>query len=143
MDLAKNESVKKLLEEAESKRVANRKNDSSTLDNPNNKPCADEANIPHSTKGNKLPIITASAGLLLGLSIAYLAVAAALTPVGAAIAVFLAAAAVGALVGYGAGRFCQRVSEEKQEDPDLSTWDAVKSVFSDVFTTGHSKEREV
>ncbi|MDR2609766.1 MAG: leucine-rich repeat domain-containing protein [Rickettsiales bacterium] len=78
--------------------------------------------------------ISTAIGLLLGLSTAYLAGAAALTPVGAAIAVFFAAAAVGALIGYGIGRFCQRVSEEKQEDPDLSTWDAVKSVISDAWT---------
>jgi membrane protein YqaA with SNARE-associated domain len=79
--------------------------------------------------------ISAAIGLSLGLSTAYLAGAAALTPVGAAIAVFFAAAVVGALIGYGIGRLCQRVSEEKQEDPDLSTWDAVKSVLSGVCTT--------
>ncbi|MGL9731505.1 MAG: hypothetical protein ACR5KX_01565 [Wolbachia sp.] len=38
-------------------------------------------------------------------------------------------------MGYGVGKFCQRVSEEKQEDHDLSTWDAVKSVISDAWTT--------
>jgi len=82
--------------------------------------------------------ISTAIGLLLGLSTAYLVGAAALTPV-AAVAVFFAAAVVGALIGYGIGRFCQRVSEEKQEDPDLSTWDAVKSVLSGVCTTECSK----
>lgn len=82
-------------------------------------------------------------GLFLGLSIAYLAGAAALTPVGAVIAVFLASAVVGALVGYGIGKFCEKVSEEKQKDPDLSTWDAVKDVLSDVFTAGHFGTKQV
>ncbi|WP_353272699.1 hypothetical protein [Wolbachia endosymbiont (group A) of Urophora cardui] len=77
-------------------------------------------------------------GLFLGLSIAYLAGAATLTPVGA-VAVFLVAAVIGALVGYGVGKFCERVSEEKQEDPDIGTCDAVKSVLSSVWTTGHNK----
>ncbi|WP_265033911.1 hypothetical protein [Wolbachia endosymbiont (group A) of Sicus ferrugineus] len=72
------------------------------------------------------------------MSIAYFAGAAALTPVGA-VAVFLAAAVVGALVGYGIGKFCEKVSEEKQEDPDIDTWDAVKSVLSSVWTTGYNK----
>jgi hypothetical protein len=97
--------------------------------------------ILRSTKRNELPIITASAGLLLGLSIAYLAGAATLTPVGAAVAVFLAAVVVGALIGYGFGKFCEKVSEKRQKDPDMSTWGAVKSVFSDVFTTGHSESK--
>ncbi|MGL9689164.1 MAG: leucine-rich repeat domain-containing protein [Wolbachia sp.] len=87
--------------------------------------------------------ISAAIGLLLGLSTAYLAGAAALTPVGAAIAVFFAAAVVGALVGYGVGKSCQRVSEERQEDPDLSTWDAVKSVISDAWTTECSQYSRV
>ncbi|MDR1139750.1 MAG: ankyrin repeat domain-containing protein [Rickettsiales bacterium] len=111
-DLATDENVKQLLEEAENKRVADRENVHSIPNEPNNKPCADEANIPHSIKGNKLPIITASAGLLLGLSIAYLAGAATLTPVGAVVAVFLAAAVGGALVGYGVGKFCEKVSSK-------------------------------
>jgi len=72
-------------------------------------------------EGNKLPIITASAGLLLGLSIAYFTGAATLTPVVTVVAVFLAAAAVGALAGYGIGKFCEKVSEEKQKDSDIST----------------------
>ncbi|WP_256466253.1 leucine-rich repeat domain-containing protein [Wolbachia endosymbiont of Oedothorax gibbosus] len=67
-------------------------------------------------------------GLFLGLSIAYFAGATTLTPVGA-VAVFLVAAVVGALVGYGIGKFCERVSEEKQNDPDISTSIAVKSVL--------------
>ncbi|MGL9762250.1 MAG: ankyrin repeat domain-containing protein [Wolbachia sp.] len=138
-DLATDENVKQLLEEAENKRVPDRENVHSIPNEPNNKPCADGANILHSTKGNKLPIITASAGLLLGLSIAYLAGDATLTPVGVVVAVFLAAAVGGALIGYGIGKFCEKVSEEKQKNPNIGTWDAAKSVLSDVFTTGHPK----
>ncbi|MCA4773947.1 hypothetical protein [Wolbachia endosymbiont of Mansonella perstans] len=62
------------------------------------------------TKGNKLPIITACTGLLLGLGIAYLIGAAALTSVVAVIAVFVAAVAVGVLAGYGIGGFCEKMS---------------------------------
>ncbi|MBV2146611.1 MAG: hypothetical protein KTM48_08240, partial [Wolbachia endosymbiont of Pissodes strobi] len=67
-------------------------------------------------------------GLFLGLSIAYLAGAAALTPV-VAVAVFIAATVVGALVGYGIGKFCEKVSEEKQNDPDMSMCTAIKNVL--------------
>ncbi|WCR58634.1 MAG: hypothetical protein PG978_000048 [Wolbachia endosymbiont of Ctenocephalides felis wCfeF] len=56
--------------------------------------------------------ISATIGLFLGLSIAYLAGAATLTPVGAAVAVFLAAAAVGASVGYGVGKVSQKLLVE-------------------------------
>jgi hypothetical protein len=59
-------------------------------------------------------------GVAILVGIAYLAGATTLTPVGA-VAVFLAAAAVGALVGYGIGKFCEKVSEEKQKDSDIST----------------------
>ncbi|BAP00055.1 hypothetical protein [Wolbachia endosymbiont of Cimex lectularius] len=77
----------------------------------------------NSTERNKLLIITASAsvGLLLGLSIAYLAGAATLTPIGA-VTVFVTAAVVGTSVGYGIGKFYEKVS----------------SKLSDV-STGHSK----
>ncbi|MGL9681731.1 MAG: hypothetical protein ACR5K2_01875 [Wolbachia sp.] len=75
--------------------------------------------------------ISAAIGLLLSLSTVYLVGAAALAPVGATIAVFFTAAVVGALVGYGVGEFCQRVSEKKQEDHDLNTCDTAKSVISD------------
>jgi membrane protein DedA with SNARE-associated domain len=51
----------------------------------------------------------------LGLSIAYLAGAATLTPV---VAVFLAAAVVGTLVGYGVGNFYEKVSSKLS---DVST----------------------
>ncbi|MDG7055246.1 MAG: leucine-rich repeat domain-containing protein [Wolbachia endosymbiont of Menacanthus eurysternus] len=106
-----------------------------------------EFNIKHAdhirTNKSKLPIITACAGLLLGLGVAYFAGAATLTPVGAAVAVFTAAVVVGVLIGYGLGKFCEKVSEKKQKDPDMSTWGAVKSVFSDVFTAGHSKQQEL
>jgi hypothetical protein len=86
--------------------------------------------IPHSTKGNKLPIITASAGLLLGLSIAYLAGAAALTIAGA-VTVFITTAAVGALIGYGTGKFCEKVSEERRNDPDMGIGTAIKNVLTE------------
>ncbi|MGL9732333.1 MAG: hypothetical protein ACR5KX_06300 [Wolbachia sp.] len=76
---------------------------------------------------------------MFGLSIAYLAGDATLTPVGVVVAVFLAAAVGGALIGYGIGKFCEKVNEEKQKNPNIGTWDAAKSVLSDVFTTGHSK----
>ncbi|WP_353277791.1 hypothetical protein [Wolbachia endosymbiont (group A) of Agelastica alni] len=49
-------------------------------------------------------------GLFLGLSIAHLAGAVTLTPVIVAVAVFIVAAVVGALVGYGIGRLCEKVS---------------------------------
>jgi len=75
-------------------------------------------------------------GVAILVGIAYLAGATTLTPVGA-VAVFLAAAAVGALVGYGIGKFCEKVSEEKQKNPDMSTWTAAKSVLCGVFATQH------
>ncbi|MGL9732334.1 MAG: ankyrin repeat domain-containing protein [Wolbachia sp.] len=50
-DLATDENVKQLLEEAENKRVADRENVHSIPNEHNNKPCADGANILHSTKG--------------------------------------------------------------------------------------------
>ncbi|MGL9719048.1 MAG: hypothetical protein ACR5K9_10790 [Wolbachia sp.] len=76
-------------------------------------------------------------GSFLGLSIAYFVGAAALTPVIFAIAVFTAAAVVGALIGYGIDKFCEKISEEKQKDPDMSTWAAAKSVLCGAFTTQH------
>ncbi|MDG7053448.1 MAG: hypothetical protein LKM45_06270 [Wolbachia endosymbiont of Alcedoecus sp.] len=104
-----------------------------------------DQNLPFSSENNNKYYAGYSTviGLFLGLSIAYLAGSAALAPIVAAIAVFVAAAAVGALISHSIGRFCEKVSEEKQNDPDLSTWDAVKSVFSDVFTAGHSKQQEL
>jgi|GEM_PF-6876692 len=86
--------------------------------------------ITHSTKGNKLSIITASAGLLLGLGIAYLAGATALTPAIFAIAVSTASAVVGALIGYGVGKFCEKVSEERQKDRHMSIGTAITNVFT-------------
>ncbi len=83
--------------------------------------------------------IYTSIGLFLGLSTAYLAGSIALTPI-LAITVCLAAAAIGALVGYAIGKFCNKVIEEKQNDPDMSTWSAVKSSLSDIFTTKHNTE---
>ncbi|WP_349967291.1 hypothetical protein [Wolbachia endosymbiont of Armadillidium arcangelii] len=52
-----------------------------------------------------------------------------LTPV-VAVAVFIAATVVGALVGYGIGKFCEKVSEEKQNDPDMSMCTAIKNVLT-------------
>ncbi len=66
---------------------------------------------------------------VLGLSIAYLAGAATLAPAIVAVAVFIAATVVGALVGYGIGKFCEKVSEEKQNDPDMSMCTAIKNVL--------------
>ncbi len=54
---------------------------------------------------------------------------------------FIVSTAVGALVGYGIGRFYGKVNEEKQKNPDVSTCAAVKSVFSSVFTTKHSESK--
>ncbi|WCR59606.1 MAG: hypothetical protein PG978_001054 [Wolbachia endosymbiont of Ctenocephalides felis wCfeF] len=68
--------------------------------------------------------------MLLGPSIAYFAGAATLTPVGAAIAVFVAAAVVGALIGYNVDKFYEKVSEEKQNDPDMSIGTAIKNVLT-------------
>lgn len=70
-----------------------------------------------------------SGGAIIGAAIAYLAGAAALTPV-VAVAVFIAAAVVGALVGYGIGKFCEKVSEEKQNDPDMNMYTAIKNVLT-------------
>ena len=123
-DLATDKNVKQLLNKNK-----NRENVSSIL---------------NSTKENKLPIMTASAGLLLGLGIglclAYFAGAATLIPVGGVVAIFIAAVVFGTLVGYGVGKFCEKVSEEKQKNPNTGTWDAAKSVLPGVFTTGHYKE---
>ncbi|MDR3131740.1 MAG: hypothetical protein LBU02_01420 [Rickettsiales bacterium] len=75
-------------------------------------------------KRSKLPIITASAGLLLGLGIAYFAGAAALTIVGA-VTVFVTAAVVGTLVGYSVGKFYEKVSSKlsdaSTEHPDTNS----------------------
>ncbi|MDG7052384.1 MAG: hypothetical protein LKM45_00640 [Wolbachia endosymbiont of Alcedoecus sp.] len=84
----------------------------------------ENGDISHSIKGNKLPIITASAGLLLGLSIAYAYFCGAAT-----IAVFVAAAAFGALIGYCFGKFCEKVSEERQKDRHMSIGTAITNVL--------------
>lgn len=68
-------------------------------------------------------------GVVIGTAIAYLAGAATLTPIGA-VAVFIAATVIGALVGYGIGKFCEKVSEEKQNDPDMSMCTAIKNVLT-------------
>lgn len=69
-------------------------------------------------------------GAIIGAAIAYLAGAATFTPAIAAVAVFIAATVVGALVGYGIGKFCEKVSEEKQNDPDMSMCTAIKNVLT-------------
>ncbi|WP_338406712.1 ankyrin repeat domain-containing protein [Wolbachia endosymbiont (group A) of Longitarsus flavicornis] len=87
----------------------------------NNVPPSDlskNVNTPHSTQESKLPIITASIGLLLGLSIAYLTGAAALTPAIAAVAVFIAAAVAGALLGYGIGKVSGQFSDASISEHD-------------------------
>lgn len=66
-------------------------------------------------------------GLFLGLSIAHLAGAVTLTPVIVAVAVFIVAAVVGALVGYGIGRLCEKVSGQ----------------FSDVSITEHGLKQQL
>ncbi|MDR2548222.1 MAG: ankyrin repeat domain-containing protein [Rickettsiales bacterium] len=128
-DLATDKNVKQLLKDAENK----------------NKDRENVSSILNSTKENKLPIMTASAGLLLGLGLclAYFAGAATLIPVGGVVAIFIAAVVFGTLVGYGVGKFCEKVSEEKQKNPNMGTWDAAQSVLSDVFTAGYSKEHKV
>lgn len=55
--------------------------------------------------------------------------------------VFIAAAVIGALVGYGIGKFCEKVSQEKQDNPDMSTPAAIKSVLLGIFTAEHSKSQ--
>lgn len=77
--------------------------------------------------------------MIIGVAIAYLAGAAALTSVATVIAVLLVAAVIGALVGYGISKFCEKVSEEKRENSDISTCAAVKSVLFGAFATGYSK----
>ncbi|WP_341817045.1 hypothetical protein [Wolbachia endosymbiont (group A) of Agelastica alni] len=79
-----------------------------------------------------------SGGAIIGAAIAYLAGAAALTPV-VAVAVFIAATVVGALVGYGIGKFCEKVSEEKQNDPDMSMCTAIKNVLTPECLTSQSQ----
>lgn len=69
-------------------------------------------------------------GAVIGAAIAYLAGAATLAPAIVAVAVFIAATVVGALVGYGIGKFCEKVSEEKQNDPDMSMCTAIKNVLT-------------
>ncbi|MBA8757096.1 MULTISPECIES: hypothetical protein [Wolbachia] len=56
---------------------------------------------------------------MIGAAISYLAGAATLAPAIVAVAVFIAATVVGALVGYGIGKFCEKVSEEKQKDHNV------------------------
>ncbi|WP_425386347.1 hypothetical protein [Wolbachia endosymbiont (group A) of Barypeithes pellucidus] len=71
-----------------------------------------------------------SGSAIIGAAIAYLAGAATLAPAIVAVVVFIAAAVVGALVGYGIGKFCEKVSEEKQNDPDMSMCTAIKNVLT-------------
>lgn len=70
-----------------------------------------------------------SGGAIIGAAIAYLSGATTLTPVGA-VAVFIAATVVGALVGYGIGKFCEKVSEERQKDRHMSIGTAIKNVLT-------------
>ncbi|WP_353286996.1 hypothetical protein [Wolbachia endosymbiont (group A) of Anthophora plumipes] len=88
-------------------------------------------NLPFSPENNSKYYVCGgkAVGLFLGLSIAYLAGAATLAPAIVAVAVFIAATVVGALVGYGIGKFCEKVSEEKQNDPDMSMCTAIKNVL--------------
>ncbi|WP_253303214.1 hypothetical protein [Wolbachia endosymbiont of Phyllotreta cruciferae] len=91
---------------------------------------------------------SAAIGLFLGFSISSLAASAAfitvgitaLTTVGDA-AVFYAVVVVGTLIGYGVGKLCEKVSEEKQKDPDISTCAAVKGVLCGAFTAKYSESR--
>ncbi|OJH30877.1 hypothetical protein Wxf_00243 [Wolbachia endosymbiont of Armadillidium vulgare] len=88
------------------------------------------------SKRNNIPLYSAlGVGAIVGVVIAYLAGAAALMPHSVAIAVFIVSAAVGTLVGYGIGKFC----EEKQKDPDISRFTAVKNIFFGISITEHSK----
>ncbi|WP_265016562.1 leucine-rich repeat domain-containing protein [Wolbachia endosymbiont (group A) of Andrena dorsata] len=88
---------------------------------------------------SKAYAIEIGCGMIIGVAIAYLAGAAALTSVATVIAVLLVAAVIGALVGYGISKFCEKVSEEKRENSDISTCAAVKSVLFGAFATGYSK----
>lgn len=65
------------------------------------------------TTSSKIYIIV---GCGIGVVIAYLAGAAALIPILAAVAVFIAAAVIGALAGYGVSKFCKKVSRERQKN---------------------------
>ncbi|MGL9681885.1 MAG: hypothetical protein ACR5K2_02760 [Wolbachia sp.] len=56
---------------------------------------------------------------MLDLSIAYLAGNATFTPVDVVVVVFLAAAVGGTLIDYDTGKFCEKVSEEKQKNPNI------------------------
>lgn len=69
-------------------------------------------------------------GTMIGIAIAYFAGATALIPATSAVAVFIVAAVVGALIGYGTGKFCEKVSEERQKDPNMSTGTAIKNVLT-------------
>ncbi|WP_265036212.1 leucine-rich repeat domain-containing protein [Wolbachia endosymbiont (group A) of Anomoia purmunda] len=88
---------------------------------------------------SKAYAIEIGCGMIIGVAIAYLAGAAALTSVATVIVVLLVAAVIGALVGYGISKFCEKVSEEKRENSDISTCAAVKSVLFGAFATGYSK----
>lgn len=48
----------------------------------------------------------------------------------------LMASAIACLLIVGIAKLCEKVSEKKQKDPDMSTCAAVKSVFSDAFCFG-------
>lgn len=50
----------------------------------------------------------------------------------------LMASAIACLLIVGIAKLCEKVSEKKQKDPDMSTCAAVKSVFSDIFCSGVS-----
>ncbi|QOD38630.1 ankyrin repeat domain-containing protein [Candidatus Wolbachia massiliensis] len=69
-------------------------------------------------------------GIGCGMGIAYFTGATALTPTIAAVAVFIAVAVVGALVGYGIGKLCEKVSEERQKDRHMSIGTAIKNVLT-------------
>lgn len=60
-------------------------------------------------------------GAIVGATIAYLAGAAALMPLGAAVTVFVMSVIIGALVGYGVARFCETLNEKKEQNSDWTT----------------------
>ncbi|GFR24440.1 uncharacterized protein TNCT_413501 [Trichonephila clavata] len=90
---------------------------------------AEEISNPKSKPNACRTCCALSGGAIIGAAIAYLAGAATLAPAIVAVAVFIAATVVGALVGYGIGKFCEKVSEEKQNDPDMSMCTAIKNVL--------------
>ncbi|WP_374698919.1 hypothetical protein [Wolbachia endosymbiont (group B) of Limnophora tigrina] len=72
-------------------------------------------------KHNNIYVYSTLGGAIAGAAIAYFAGAATLASLGVAIAVFIASAVVGALVGYGIAQVCKKVSEKEERGSNVDS----------------------